>query len=128
MVSPTELESRIGIESIDALLAERAKLVTAAAPLWAKHGPGGIWDHQRKATVDSLAMMYRGKATEAGEKVTEAALAQMAHDDSGYVGLLAQAITEREALYRLEAQIQAIDARINRGQALARFAAAERTL
>ena len=121
----TDTEDRIGIESIDALLADRTKLVREAAPLWAQYGPGDVWSHHRKAVLSTLAMEHRGRAQEANEKLTDGKADDLAHSDPRYTALIAEALTGRARLFLLQDGIDAINHRIMRGNVVASYAKAE---
>ena len=119
------LEERAQIEPLDDLLAERWALIQQVAPLRAKYGPGGVFDALRKLEVSTISSQARLLAARDGVKVTEAFLDEQAHASERYAGFLAEATQERIRWITTEAKIDAIDARIFRGQSLARFAAAE---
>jgi hypothetical protein len=121
----SDLERRVEIEPIQALLAERRELIAELAPLRAKYGAGGTWDALRKIEVATCAHLARLEAAKSGTKVTESFLEETAHSSDRYADFVATATAERIRWVILEAQVEAVDARINRGQALARFAAAE---
>ncbi len=121
----SDVEQRIGIEPLDRLHAERDTIVTELAPLRARHGPGGVWEAQRKVEWSKLAVIYREGAQADGKKMTEAEIEQRAHCAPRYVDFLTQGVSEKVRYFTLETQLDGIADRINRGQALARFAAAE---
>ena len=121
----SELEERAGIEPLDELLAERLALIAQVAPLRAKYGPGGLFDPLRKLEIATISATTRLLAAKDGVKVTEAFLDEQTHASERYAGFLAEATQERIRWITIEAKIDAIDARIFRGQSLARFAAAE---
>ncbi len=120
----SEIEQRIGIEPLDRLHAERDKIVTELAPLRARHGPGGVWEAQRKVEWSKLAVVLREGQPE-GKRMTEAEIEQRAHAHDRYVQFLVTGVIEKERYFTLETQLDGIADRINRGQAIARFAAAE---
>lgn len=79
------------------------------APLWARYGPGGTFDHQRKTLLCTIADGIRLGAT---EKLTEAAIDQKAHIDPRYAALLDSALEERTVLARFDADALLIEQRI----------------
>ena len=121
----SDLEARIGIPPLEELHAERDALVIRAAPLRARHGPGGVWDDQRRVLRSTIAMRLRGEAELASRKVTEAFLEDAAQADPLYGEFIAAGLREKAAWFELENQIMSITETINRGQVLARFATAE---
>ena len=121
----TDIEERAQIEPLDELLAERSDLIEQVAGLRAKYGPGGLFDALRKLELSTISSYARAVAAKDGIKVTEAFLDEQAHASERYAGSLAEATQERIRWITTEAKIDAIDARIFRGQALARFAASE---
>lgn len=123
-----ELESRIGIDHLDELQARRHELVRDVAGFRAKYGPFGSADNLRKIELSRIAAIIRAAAVRDGVKLTEAAIQEAAHADARYVEHVTRATNERAEHAILEDQIQAIDERIMRGQALARFAASEAML
>lgn len=125
-----DLEAKIGIPSIEELLAERDELVKQAAPLWAKYGPGEVWTHIRKSTLSTLELLYRAKAADANppEKMTDAIASAKAHDDERYTDLLTQAVKDRETLYLLQDRIDAVNQMIMRGNVVASYAKQEARL
>lgn len=120
-----EVEQRMGIEPLDQLLAERAELVQKVADLRARHGPFGTWGDLRKTELATIAQSLRARAVRDNVKMTEAATTDAAHADPRYVEFVTEATRERSALTVAEDRIQAINDRIMRDQALARFMTAE---
>ncbi len=123
-----DIEDRMGLPSIDKLLAERADLIKRVAPLRARHGNGGTYGDLRKIELSQIAAALRAKAVAASTKLTEAAIDEAAHADDRYVKYVTQATTERVDFIEIEDQIQAINDQINRGQAIARYLSAELAL
>ena len=114
-----EAEVRAGITPLDHLLDEWHTLTERTATLWAKFGAYGVAEHERKRTLTIIASAIRARATETGKK-TEAQIDQEAH-----ALCLAEMLTGRAELFRLERQMDAIQFRIQRGQGLLRMVAAE---
>ena len=123
-----EIEARIGVDPVMELLAERQDLIDQVAPLRALYGPGGTWDAQRKMELANLKMLIRAQAEAADTKRTEAYLEDAAHADPRYKNLVAQATTDRANLSILEDKVNAIEARIRRGDAVIRYVSAEARL
>ena len=120
-----EIELRVGIEPIDELLAERHKLVETVASLRAAYGPFGTWEHSRKAELARLKSMIRLQAMRDARKMNNDQVDDEAHAHADYILFVTTANTERAAYFRFEARIEAIDFRINRGQALIRYCSSE---
>jgi chorismate mutase len=123
-----DIESRMGIEPVAALLARRAVLIGQVAPLRARHGDSKHADARRKLVLDTIAAKVRAEAVAGTIKKTEAAIAEEAHASNGYADFMTKETTERAELTVLENQIQAINDQINRGQAIARYLSAELAL
>ena len=117
----TALEVQFGLQPVDELLQERGVLVERMANLWAKYGPGGTAEHQRSAELARIDGMLRAMAAAREDKVTEASLEKACRAHPDYLALIAKHTTERAEYFKLDAQIQAIDFRINRGQGLTRL-------
>ena len=123
-----DIEDRLGIDRLDKLLADRYTLVERVADLRARHGAFGTWEHVRKMLLATVAMKARAMAVRDGTKVTETALADIAHASPEYAELVTQATMDRSELTLFEAKIEAIDATIMRANAITRFAASEARL
>lgn len=85
------------------------------APLQARYGPGGTFDHERKILLCTIKDEYRMNAE---TKVTEAALDDRGHSDARYRTFVEQAATERVTLAELDAQRVAIDHRIQHARTM----------
>lgn len=68
----------------DRLIQEHQADVDTLRDLWAQYGPGATWDHDRKATLDSIALRIRTEAQAAGRKITDGAIDEAAHADPAY--------------------------------------------
>ena len=117
----TALEVRFGLQPIGDLLEERGTLIDRVAMLRAKYGAFGTWDHERKIRLAAIKGRIRAQMQAAGAKVTNDHLDDLAHADPDYTDFVITATLERADWVRLEAQVDAIDAKINRGQAVARL-------
>jgi hypothetical protein len=77
------------------------------APLFAVYGPGGTWEAERKALLCGGAIIVRHQAMVDGQKFTEAAIDQIAHNRDEYVRRIEQATDERTQMALLDAEIAA---------------------
>ena len=123
-----ELELRAGIEPLEKLLAERHGLVNQVADLRAKYGSWGTFEHIRKIEISRLKSLVRIEAMRDKRKLNNDQVDEEAHGHVDYHEFILEATRARAEYFRLESQIENIDYRVNRGQALARFAASEMSL
>jgi len=121
----SDAEDRMGVEPVDKLLADRAGIVEALAPMWAEYGPGGIGEHRLSAERSRIIGLLRAMAAAEDKKVTEAALEAGSRAHPAYLAMMAKQTTERAEFFRQQEQLRAIDFRLNRGQALLRAYASE---
>ena len=119
------IESRMGLLSVEELLAERDELIREVAPLRAKHGPFGSWGDLRKALLSTIAMGIRADNSTNGVKMTESAVDDMAHADQRYKDFIESGTIEKATWIIKESQIESIDFTIQRGQVVARYLASE---
>lgn len=124
----SDLEDRMGLRSLDTLLAARADLVQQVAELRAQHAAFGTYGDLRKIELAKLAWIIRTKAVGTGTKMTEAAIDEAAHTSPTYIEFVTDATREKARWVRLEDQIQAINDTIMRENAIARFLASEAML
>lgn len=122
---PSEAELRAGVEPLDQLLDERQHLTEKLAPLYAIYGPGGVAESMVSAERARIVGLLRAQFGALEQKVTEAALETGSRAHPDYLGLLAKQTTERAEYFKLNAGLQAVDFRINRGQALLRYISSE---
>lgn len=120
-----EIESRVGIPTIESLLAERDTLVKEIAPLRARHGPFGVYGDLRKVQLAQISERLRAHAVANGTKVTEASLDQASHAHPEYVEWVTAAVLEKARYFEIENRIDGIADLIQRGTAMARFVTAE---
>lgn len=126
IVTPTsDIETRMGVQPLDELLAERDVLVKKAAVLRAKHAPFGTYDALRKIQLALSAQAIRETLHTSGGKMTETAISDAAHADETYMAFVLEATKEKAEWTQLENLIQGIQDTIMRGQAVARFVAGE---
>lgn len=127
---PATMEDReltAGVEPLDQLLDERRTLVTTLAPLYALYGPGGTADHARKNELSRLDGLIRAMAAaeEPPRRLTEPMVEAATHAHKDYLAFVAKMTTDRALYFALNADLEAIEWRVNRGQALLRYAAGE---
>lgn len=123
-----DAELRAGVEPLAHLLDERAHLVAKVAPLYALYGPGGLAEHTLSAERARVSGLLRAMAASTEQKITEAALEMGSRAHPDYLALMAKMTAERAEYFRLNAHLDGIEFRINRGQSLLRFASAEARL
>jgi len=116
-----DVEERMGIEPVDRLLAKRWDLVNKSADLQALHGRYGTWQDSRKAAVSRIKMMLRAQALRDKVRKTEAQLDEESHCHPAYTEMLTEATSQRAEWVRIDARISAIDTKIMRDQAVARY-------
>lgn len=120
-----DIESRVGIESLDSLLHERSELVKKAASLYAMYGPFGTIEHRRKVALALAELQVRSDFAAVGEKVTEGKVDAAARTHPTYLAFLDGMEEGRAEWLITETDIQSITDRINRGNHLTRYAATE---
>ena len=120
-----DIENRIGIEPIDQLLAEKNVLIEKVADLRAVYGSFGTHDASRKSELARIKGLLRAQYTKAQVKVTETMLDDEAHCHSDYTSFITRATRERAEWVRLESQVEAIDAKLFRGNAIIRYVSNE---
>lgn len=126
IVTPTaDIETRMGVQPLDELLAERDVLVKKCAALRAKHAPFGTYDALRKIQLSQIATVIRATAAAKNEKKTETCVSDEAHAHDTYVAFVLEATKEKMEWVILENTIQGINDTIMRGQAVARFVSSE---
>lgn len=116
------LEVAMGVQPLAELLEQRTHLVEKVATLRARYGAFGTWDNERKILLSQLSATLRAQATRSGAKMTDKSVDEASHAHPDYIDFITTATTDRAAWIRQEAQIEAIDFTINRGQALLRLA------
>lgn len=122
-------EEAIGVDPIDSLLHRRGSLVERVATLRSRYGSFGTFDHERKMELARLAALVRVQALrDKLPKLTVAEVDDAAHSHPDYREFITQATKDRADLYRVEAQIDAIDATIQRANAIIRYRTSEARL
>lgn len=120
-----DMESKMGVQPIEELLAERDHLVNQVADLRARFGAFGTYNDLRKIELARIAGLIRAQALRDERKMTGAEVEDATHAHPDYVDFVTTATVERARWVKFEAAIEGIDFTINRGQAIARFATAE---
>lgn len=126
MTNPRQaIEARLGIQSVEELLAKRRELVRALAPLRARYGPYGTWDAERKVRLSAIKAKLRAEFARDGARPTEAMLDDEAHAHPDYAEFIVTATRERARWVNGENAVQEIYDLIRRDQSLAHFVAQE---
>ena len=120
-----DTELRAGVQPIEELLDEHRHVRKKVADLWAKYGPGGVAEHLRKAELARIVEYLRAMAIAEDRKMTEAALDAGAHSHKQYLDFVALMTKERAEYFELNAQLQEIEWKVNRGQAMIRYSTVE---
>lgn len=120
-----EIEARVGIDPLDRLLAERERLAGEASKLYAVYGPFGTAEHRRKVALALAELQVRDRLAADGEKATEGKVDALARSHPTYLAFLDGMEAGRAEWLVTETQLQGIADRIQRGNALTRFAASE---
>lgn len=120
-----DAEARAGAQPLAELLDEHRLIRKKVASLWAKYGPGGVAENLRKAELARLTEYLRAVAEDEGRKVTEASLNAAAHGHKDYIELVDLMLRERGQYFELHAQMQEIEWKVNRGQAMIRYSTIE---
>ena len=125
-----EIEARASVQPIDELLDERDTLIQKVANLRAVYGSFGTWEAQRKMMLARLKGMVRAEAMRGttARKMTNDQIDDEAHDHPEYMDFITTATKDRSLWIVLESKIEGIDFKIQRGQAVMRFATAEARL
>lgn len=113
--TPDDLDD---IEPLAKLHAEMDACKAAYVFLWAHYGPGGVWDHERKALLARLAQRARQELLEKGTKFTEAMIDEAARASEAYRVFLVTARENREDFERLDITLEQIRHRIRRGDSI----------
>ena len=121
----SDIESRIGVDALDLLLAEREQLVASAAALYAVWGPFGTGEHRRKVALAAAELQVRADLAVSGEKATEGKVDAMARSHPTYLAFLDGMEAGRAEWLVIETQLQAIADKVQRGNGLIRAYASE---
>lgn len=126
------VETRLGVEPIEELLARRDGLVERVAALRSRYGSFGTFDHLRKIELARIAGMIRAQAVRdkigGTGKMTAAEIDDAAHSHPDYMDFITMSTTERAEWAKVESLIENIDATIQRANAVIRFQTSEARL
>lgn len=121
-----EIEDTAGVDRIDELLAQRHAIVQEVAPLRALYGGNGIANHRLKVELSRIqARLYAEAQARNEKKPSDDYVDRLAHADDGYAAMVELMTTQAARWVELEEALEAIDMRVNRGQALLRYASSE---
>jgi hypothetical protein len=118
-------EALHGVEPADVLLAKRDEIMARLAPLRAVYGSFGVADHQRKVELARCRQIVQAQSVRDGKRLTVDDLDMLARLHEDYMGYLAQMVAGRTEWITLEGEVESIDFKLLRGQALLRLAASE---
>jgi ribosomal protein L35 len=122
----SDIELAIGVEPIEDVQHNRRKATERNAARRAKYGPGGTFDAERKAYRSHLATEHAERILkERGKPASEAELERLASADLKYRAYLDRAAAEMVDYQLDELTVIECTERINRDQALVRYAANE---
>lgn len=96
-------------DDYETLLTSLESVLHRRAPLYAKYGPGGTFDHSRKTLLAAIKNEYRSGAT---TRVSEASLDDVGHADERYVKFVDDATEERAKYALLDADAQVLEYRL----------------
>lgn len=85
-VAPRHVVSSRAMSDLETLLEARAAVVREAAPLHARHGPGGTFAEVRENLRAELAVEYRARLADYEGRVTQAMIRASPGDRAGGVG------------------------------------------
>ena len=123
-----DTEVRLGVQPVEEALAERAVLVERVADLRARFGSFGTFDHLRKIELARLAGLVRAQAVRDKVKMTAAEVEDATHSHPDYRDFITAATARRAEWVKVESQIEAIDAAIQRSNAIIRYVTSEARL
>lgn len=97
-------------DDYEALLTSLESVLHQRAPLYARYGPGGTFDHTRKTLLAAIKNEYRsGAAT----RVSESSLDDMGHADERYTKFVNDATVERTEYALFDADAQVLEYKLN---------------
>lgn len=124
-------ERSLGVMSIDDAMAAYLSAADELAPLRAKHGTNGTFDHDRKALLANLRVGIRRHALLPAQRVakalTDAAIDDLAHAHPDYKAFLDLSRDEKKRMQELESAMNALTMVTNRHNILLRLDLADRT-
>lgn len=120
-----DMEAKIGVDPVAALLDKRWRLVLKVADLRAKYGSQGVGEALRKVELSKIKGLVRMKALQEHRKINNEIVDEEAHASDQYQEFLIHMSQERARWAKIEEAISDIDFRLYRGQALIRYSAME---
>jgi hypothetical protein len=124
-------ERGLGVMSIDDAMAAYLSAADELAPLRAKHGTNGTFEHDRKALLANLRVGVRRHANTPAMRtqkaLTDAAIDDLAHAHPEYQKFLDLSRSEKQRMQELEAAMNALTMVTNRHNILLRLDLADRT-
>jgi hypothetical protein len=121
----TDIELRAGVDPLEGLLAERARLVGRVSQLRPLFGKTDGWDLQRGIELARIKGLIRAHATQQKEQITVAQIEAEAHAHPQYVAFVTRGLKMMEEWVQVEERLKTIEMTINRDQALLRYVASE---
>lgn len=116
---------------IDDAIAAYLSAADEHAPLRAKHGTNGTFEHDRKALLANLRVGIRRTALTPSARVskalTDAAIDDLAHAHPDYSAFLKQSREEKQRMAELESAMNAVTMITNRHNLILRLDVADRT-
>ena len=123
-----EVETRLGVKPIEELLDERSHLVERVADLRARYGSFGTFDHIRKIELSRIEGLLRAEHRRDKVRMTIPEMSAATHSHPDYTDFIIQATRDRAEYVKVEAKIEAIDATIQRANAIVRYLTSEARL
>lgn len=101
----TDMEQKIGIDSLDALQNRRRQIMGEWKTLRALHGPPNRWEVRRKQRLEAAKVQARIDLAKTGEKVTEAMVDTTGHCQKDYDQFIEDGITSTIRYIELESEM-----------------------
>lgn len=129
--STSDRERALGITPVDDLLEAYLDTTAEIAPLRARHGTNGTFEHERKALLAKLRIGIRRAALTPTARVTagrltDAAIDDLAHAHPEYLTFLETCRVEKAAMHRMEGDLVRSGMVANRHNLLLRLETADR--
>ena len=103
-------------------------LVDKVSDFKARYGPFGTFDHLRKIELSRIAVLIRSQAMRDKVKMNNDEVEELAHSPPDYRDFTTLATIQRAEYFKAEAKIEAIDATIQRANAIIRYLTSEARL
>lgn len=124
-------ERLLGLLPVDDIVEAYMVATSAYAPLRAKHGTNGTFEHDRKALLANLRVGIRRHAQTPAMRVqkalTDAAIDDLAHAHPEYQQFLTDSRSEKQQMAELEGTMASLTMLANRHNLLLRLDVADRT-